>query len=69
MHPRRLDGKALRVLHMPDGRIFVDTLRVTDEQGELIHRSGPEHPQHHCRFEDYGLTEGMERCRKCGLVR
>lgn len=70
MHPRRTDGQPIHVLTMPDGRVFVDIERRIDENGVLsFNRSGPDEPRHFCRFEDYGLADGLVRCRKCGLVK
>lgn len=76
MHPKRADMEPLHVMTMPDGRVFVDVepemahgttgvqpYRVT------VSRGGPEHSRHFCRFEDYGLEDGLMRCRKCGLVK
>lgn len=72
MHPRRTDGQPLHVLTMPDGRVFVDieAKRERDHAGiPFYNRSGPDEPRHFCRFEDYGLADGLVRCRKCGLVK
>lgn len=74
MQPRRLDGKALSVNSFPDGRVFVDSKPergAQDKYGctEAINRGGPEYSEHYCQFEDYGLADGLVRCRKCGLVK
>lgn len=79
MHPKRTDGQPLHVVTMPDGRVFVD---IKPEQtstygklisrhviGEITGRGGPDYRRHFCRFEDYGLADGLVRCRKCGLVK
>lgn len=79
IYPRKADGSAIHVNTFPDGRVYVD---VKPEQapcyGKLIsrysigdyvmNRGGPEHSQHFHRWEDYGLADGLVRCRKCGLV-
>lgn len=73
IHPRRLDGKPLHVIPMPDGRVFVDPkpeLAESDHYAPYnLNRGGPEHSRHFHRFEDYGLADGLVRCRKCGLVK
>ncbi len=73
MHPKRVDGQPLHVLTMPDGRVFVDVepehLYEPYGRGPVVNRGGPEHSRHFCRFEDYGLADGLVRCRKCGLVK
>lgn len=56
------DGSPIRVTQLFDGRVFVDIEPYNDTRG------GPEYPQHHHRFEEYGLSDGLQRCRKCGLV-
>lgn len=68
MNPRRIDGSPLNVTRTREGRVFVDCQPEFDEFGHQKHRSGPEHPNHYCRFEDYGLADGLVRCRKCGQV-
>lgn len=77
IHPRRLDGQPLHVIPMPDGRVFVDPqpeVGAAHPAGkytwfEASNRGGPEHSRHFHRFEDYGLADGLVRCRKCGLVK
>lgn len=68
IHPRRIDGKPLRVLSLPDGRVYVDILDTRDTFGKLVHRGGPEYPNHFCRFKGYGLADNLVRCYKCGRV-
>lgn len=67
--PERLDGKPVRLYMARDGAVYVDTERVVDASGGLIHRGGPEYPPHYCRYVDYGLTDGQYRCRKCGRIK
>lgn len=62
MHPKRTDGQPIHVMTMPDGRVFVDVPRTP------VSRGGPDCPRHFCRFEDYGLEGGLQRCWKCGAV-
>lgn len=80
IHPKRIDGNPLRVVTLPDGRVFVnvenefETHRDPLGKGhqkyynKWVSRGGPEHSRHFCRFQDYGLADGLVRCRKCGRV-
>lgn len=69
IHPRKRNGDLIVYFHdLATGRVFIDT-REHRVDGELIHRSGPEHPRHYCRFEEYGLADGLLRCKHCGLVK
>lgn len=69
IHPRRIDHQHLRVVTIPSKGTFVDANAEYDRHGKLVGRGGPEYSRHYCRFEDYGLADGLVRCRKCGLVR
>lgn len=72
IHPRRVDGNPIRVVSLTDGRVFVDVEpEIYKDNGHWRQssRGGPEHSRHFHRFDDYGLAEGLVRCRKCGLVK
>lgn len=73
IHPKKIDGSPINVLSLPDGRVFVDPQPVdrTEANGDflvVVNRGGPDYPKHFCRFEEYGLADGLVRCKKCGKV-
>lgn len=74
IHPSKTDGSPINVLSLPDGRVFVDpqpvNRRLYGGHGQVVtDRGGPDYPKHFCRFEEYGLSDGLVRCKKCGKVR
>ena len=70
IYPRKRNGDLILYFQeIGTDRVFIDTRECRTQDGTLVHRSGPEHPRHHCRFEDYGLADGLLRCKHCGLVK
>lgn len=70
MLPKKTDGSEIRVLSLPDGRVYVDI--PPPKQQYMNTRGGPHYPRHYCRWEDYGLVDQddrpLVRCRHCARV-